>query len=259
MDDSHLLGSFAPVRVDRRLDAATRQEESPVSDPDRNHPHAPPAGPHPLSGPDGGTDWAGVCVDLVGAQGAAIVATTASCPDTRRIPSSTCATATRVADLLYVLGIGPHTVSIFDGAPCAVAVDDVADRARWPVLVDELSALGVRWVQTYPIRVGNCVIGTVQLHHRTVPDPPVSNGIATLLTHLTGAIGADLISGLLDDPSVDGDVDMVNMAVGVLVARHCVTVETASALLRAGAYVRGHTSVCEAVRVVDSVGGPDPW
>lgn len=230
-----------------------------MSDSDSDHPHGLPASRHSLSDLSCGTDWASVCADMVDAHGVAIVATTASHPDSRRVAGSTCATAARVADLLYVLGVGPDAVSMVDGVVCTVVVDDVVDRARWPVLVNELTALGVGWVQTYPIHVGGCVIGTVQLHRRTPPDTPLPDGIATLLTHLTRAIGADIILGLLDDCAAAADADIVNIAIGALAARHATTVDTASAMLRAGAFARGHTSMCEALHIVDSIGGPDLW
>ncbi len=231
-----------------------------MADPDWDHPRESTPDRRRLSRPGGVTEWAGVCADLAGADGAAVVASSASHPDTRRVPYSTDAAAARVADLLYVLGVGPHAVSMVDGVVSTVAVGDAADRALWPVLVDELRALGVEWVQTYPIRVGDTVIGTVQLHCRAPLDSPMSDGIATLLRHLTDAIGVNLVAGLLNEPADrDRGGDLVNIAIGVLAARHAVTVETASAMLRAGTYLRGHSSQCEALRVVDSVGGPDRW
>lgn len=56
-----------------------------MSDLDSDHPHGLPAGRHSLSDFSCGTDWASVCADVVDAHGVAIVATTASHLDSRRV------------------------------------------------------------------------------------------------------------------------------------------------------------------------------
>lgn len=56
-----------------------------MSDRDSNNSHGPSAGRHSLSDLSGGTDWASVCADVVDAHGVAIVATTASHLDSRRV------------------------------------------------------------------------------------------------------------------------------------------------------------------------------
>lgn len=45
----------------------------------------------------------------------------------------------------------------------------------------------------------------------------------------------------------------MNIAIGILAARHGCTVAVASAILRAVAYSRGHGAANEAHRIIDSV------
>ena len=57
------------------------------------------------------SQWVEVCVDLSSADGATVVASTERHDDRHRILYATDPTAERVADLLFVLGYGPHTTA----------------------------------------------------------------------------------------------------------------------------------------------------
>ncbi|MBY6349017.1 hypothetical protein [Rhodococcoides corynebacterioides] len=210
---------------------------------------------HPLSGLESFSQWVEVCVDLSSADGAAVVASTERHDDRHRILYATDPTAERVADLLFVLGYGPHTTATPAHPVQTVTTTDPDDRLTWPLLIDELVAVGVHWLQVHAIGAPGSALGTLQLYRRRRP-PARSLDADTTVSALARALGsepvADRVLGASSEPVAGSDV--VSVAIGVLAARHGLSVPAASALLRAGAYAREHSSLDEAQRVVESLG-----
>jgi hypothetical protein len=215
----------------------------------------------PLTGSEDVPKWLQACADILDADGAVLVATSARCPDVRRVLHSTDPAAEQVADTLYVLGAGPDVDALAVNDPRSVTVADPDDAERWPLLIDELTALDIEWVQAYPLGPGAVPIGTLQLHRRRATQPQErSRGCEVLVAKLARVLGV-LVAEQVQSKSVRAHEggDVVNMAIGVLMARHTLTSDAASALLRAGAYARGHTSTTEAGRIIDSIGRAQRW
>ncbi|MBM7417345.1 MULTISPECIES: hypothetical protein [Nocardiaceae] len=218
--------------------------------------------PHPLAGLGELSQWMEVCTDLVAADGAAVVFAVPRDPDTHHVLCATDTTAEKIADVFYVHGSGPHRAAMVTDVPHAVTVADLRHRRRWPLLVTELDALGVGWVQAYPVGPSGSVVGTVQLYRRHVLGAVRrSDAGDEFVTALARALGtgeiADEVLTVPPDPIADGGT--VNIAIGILAARHALTVGAASALLRAGAYAGQRSSAEEALRVIDSLGTGEPW
>jgi hypothetical protein len=209
----------------------------------------------PLDGTDDIPRWLQAAADILDADGAVLVVTTLRCPDVRRVLHGTDRTAEQVADALYIVGSGPDLDAMADDAPRSIDIADPNEARRRPLLIDELIALDVDWVQAYPVGSGRAQMGTLQLHRRRAPTPQRrSYGCEVLVAKLARVLGVLLAHQVtsVGDTAPGGDV--INMAIGILMARHTLTTDAASALLRAGAYARGHSSTTEADRVIDSVG-----
>lgn len=218
--------------------------------------------PHPLAGLSALSQWVEVCTDLVAADGAAVVSAVPREPDTHHLLCATDTTAEKIADLFYVLGSGPDREAMVADTTHTVMTTDAGHRRRWPWLTTELDALGVGWVQAYPVGPSGSVVGTVQLYRRFVPGvirwPDAGEEFVTALAR---ALGTDAVANEILTPPPDpiGDGGSVNTAIGILAARHTLTVGAASAMLRAGAYARQLSSAEEALRIIDSLGTGDPW
>lgn len=201
-------------------------------------------------------EWLDVCADILGASGYVVVAASPEHRDSRRILFASDRTATRVADLSYVLGASPHAQAMAENSSCALDVTDRDHGHRWPLLIDELVALDVARVHALPIGRSGLPLGTVQFLWRT--DAPIrrSPEFTAFAEHLVRMVGADLVLAGLGAGASPSDVDTsaTNVAIGVLLARHAVSPDTASAMLRAGAYARGHSADAEARRILDTIG-----
>lgn len=218
--------------------------------------------PHPLAGLGELSQWVEVCTDLMAADGAAVVFAAPCDPDTHHLLCATDTTAEKIADLFYVLGSGPHRDAMDTASARAVTVTDPRHRRRWPLLVTELDALGVGWVQAHPVGPSGSVVGTVQLYRRHVPGEVTGPDAGEdFVTALARALGTGAVAGevLTVPPDPVGDGGAVNIAIGILAARHTLTVGAASAVLRAGAYAGRRSSAEEALRIIDSLGTGDPW
>lgn len=209
-----------------------------------------------LAGFDRVSDWTDVCVDLLRADGAAVVASSAQDPDVRRVLHTTDARASRTADLLYVLGAGPHADTMAGGTPHTLVVDDPTDAVRWPLLVLELAALGVKWVHVFPLGHSVDPIGTLQLLGTTVSGAPVPGDAEILVAKLARLIGTDIVAGAITADFGDGENDdPIHLAIGILLVRHAITSDAASAMLRADAYAAGRTATEQARVIVDAARG----
>lgn len=155
----------------------------------------------PLTGSEDVPRWLQACVDILGADGAVVIATPPRCPDTRRVLHSTVPTAEQVADTLYVLGAGPDAAAMTDNAPRSVSIADPDDADRWPLLIDELTARDIEWVQAYPIESGEAPIGTLQLHRRRATEPQRrSHGCEMLVAKLARVLGVLVAEQAMTSP-----------------------------------------------------------
>ncbi|WP_027507070.1 GGDEF domain-containing phosphodiesterase [Rhodococcus sp. UNC23MFCrub1.1] len=194
--------------------------------------------PHPLAGLGDLFQWVEVCTDLMAADGAAVVFGAPREPDTHHLLCATDTTAEKIADLFYVHGSGPHRDAMVTDAAHTVTVTDPRHQRRWPLLVTELDALGVGWVQAHPVGPSGSVVGTVQLYRRHVPSAVRGTDAGTqFVTALARALGTGEAAGdaLTVPPDSVGDGATVNIAIGILAARHALTVGAASAMLVTGA------------------------
>ncbi|MBY6683003.1 ANTAR domain-containing protein [Rhodococcus sp. BP-316] len=214
---------------------------------------APPGDDGPLGGLAGVGDWVDVCIDLLGADGAAVIVTSPENSDARSLVHATCASATAVADVLYVHGCGPDRAAIDDNAVCTITSGDPLDRLRWPALVEQLSSLGVGWVQVYPIGSGDRASGTMQMHRRTPPTRRWPGEVDVFVSKLARVLGDDLVGHVGIDGLMRHHVDLqsANIAIGMLMARHDLAADEASALLRARDYALSISSVEVARWVID--------
>ena len=202
------------------------------------------------------SDFVDVCVGVAGADGGAVVVSSPRHPDTRRVLHTTDSSAERIADLLYLHGADVDLVSSDRAVGRTIIVDDRHDGARWPLLIDDLVALDVGWVRVLPLGAVDAPLGCVQLHRRSVWSGPLPAGTDVLIGHLVRVIGP-VVAGDAALATVDGDeaTDLTSVASGILVARHAVAVDVASAMLRAGAVTREHSSVEEAQRIIATLHG----
>lgn len=207
----------------------------------------------PLGGLAGVGDWVDVCIELLGADGAAVIVTSFENSDARSLVHATSASASAVADVLYVHGCGPDRAAIDDNVVCTITSGDPLDRLRWPALIEQLSSLGVGWVQVYPIGSGDRASGTMQVYRRTPPSRRWPREVDAFVSKLARVVGDDLVGHVGIDALMRHHVDLrsVNVAIGMLMARHDLSSDEASALLRARAYAGSISSVEVARWVID--------
>lgn len=146
--------------------------------------------------------------------------------------------AQRLEELQYTCGEGP-------GVEAGKAVEPVlvcdlhSDLARWPAFADGAVSAGLGAMFSFPLVGGVTRLGTLDLYRRRPGGLPADQ--------LTGAaLLADMAaSALLNDVSPDwaarwaetpGHYDDVNMATGMLAEHLGVSVDEASARLRAHAF-----------------------
>lgn len=203
-------------------------------------------------------DFVDVCVGVAGADSGAVVVSSPRHPDTRRVLHTTDSSAERIADLLYLHGADVDLVSSDRAVGRTIIVGDRDDGARWPLLIDDLVALDVGWVRVLPLGAVDAPLGCLQLHRRSVRGGPLPAGTDVVIGHLVRVIGpvvaVDAALATVDGDE-GGDTDLTSVAIGILVARHPVAVDVASAMLRAGAVTRAHSSVEEARRVIAALPG----
>ncbi|MBM7413353.1 MULTISPECIES: hypothetical protein [Nocardiaceae] len=204
------------------------------------------------------SDFVDVCVGVAGADSGAVVVSSPRHPDTRRVLHTTDSSAERIADLLYLHGADVDLVSSDRAVGRTIVVGGHRDAARWPLLIDDLVAADVGWVRVLPLGAVDAPLGCVQLHRRSVRSGPSPAGTEVLIEHLVRVIGP-VVAGdaalATVDGAEDGDTDLTSVAIGILVARHAVAVDVASAMLRAGAVARAHSSVEEARRIIATLHG----
>jgi hypothetical protein len=85
--------------------------------------------------------------------------------------------------LQFVLGQGPGTDCASSGMP-VLAPDLTAAEARWPAFVPAATALGVRAVFAFPLRIGAMSVGTM-LAHRALAGPLAGSQVTAALNLAT--------------------------------------------------------------------------
>lgn len=100
------------------------------------------------------------------------------------------AVSAAVDHLQFTLGEGPGTDCAASGLP-VLAPDLAAAEGRWPAFVPAASALGVRAVFAFPLRIGAMSVGTM-LAHRMLAGP-LADGQLTDAFALAGAVTIVLV------------------------------------------------------------------
>lgn len=198
--------------------------------------------------------WVEICVDLLRADGAAVIVAPTRTPDVRRVVYATGDTAARVANVLDVLGPGSHDRAAPDGDVRTLVVDDPVDTGRWPLMMAELAALGVRRVSTFPIVCGPGLLGVLQLHRTAAPDGPVPSDVEGLVGAIARHVAPDVSGALTAYVCRDTGDDVIAVSIGVLMARHHLTASDATALLRTQSYTADTTVATHARTIADSLG-----
>ncbi|MBY6538005.1 hypothetical protein HQ325_04905 [Rhodococcus sp. BP-349] len=202
------------------------------------------------------TDIVDVCVELTGADGAALVLVAPDGGPAQTVAHVTDETAARVARALHTLGTGPAIDALADGAVHDAAVEDSLDRLRWPQVTGELGLLGVGWLRVFPVGPRARPSGTLQLHRRTWRGRGWSTDLDAPLGRLAHSLATLSATEFADENAAAAgpDTDVVHTAIGMIAARQKIPVPAASALLRAVADSHGRASVAQARIIVESLG-----
>ncbi len=144
-------------------------------------------------------------------------------------------TARTVDDYQLTLGEGPVIEAFCVQNP--ISVPDVQDAevvARWPALVPELTAVGVRGLFAFPLRIGAVSFGTVLLYRRS-PGPLAPAGVALAVTACE-EIARLLLRDLHRSTGRAVTPDVIALATGMVAVQAGVPVAEALSLLRAAAF-----------------------
>ncbi|MDQ1181773.1 hypothetical protein QE397_003228 [Rhodococcus sp. SORGH_AS 301] len=116
-----------------------------------------------------------------------------------------------------------------------------------------MSSLGVGWVQIYPIGSGDRASGMMQMHRCTPPTRRWPGEVDVFVSKLARVLGDDLVGHVGIDGLMRHHVDLqsANIAIGMLMARHDLAADDASALLRARVYALSISLVEVARWVID--------
>ncbi|MFF1379521.1 GAF and ANTAR domain-containing protein [Streptomyces sp. NPDC058308] len=192
--------------------------------------------PAPESGGLADAD-AEVCARALGVDGVAVSVTFGN--GHNELLWSTPGTSTRLEDLQFTLGQGPGPEAAASGT--AVSVPDLAREPadRWPVLLPEALALGIRAVFCLPLRVGSACLGALTLQRATAgpaQEEPLPD--AWIVTHaLSAALIQDGESWEAFGAAEDGSHfyrAAVHQAAGMISVQ--VGISLAEALIRLRAY-----------------------
>ncbi|AZS37925.1 hypothetical protein CVS47_02575 [Microbacterium lemovicicum] len=154
--------------------------------------------------------------------------------------------ATRLEQVQFDLGEGPHWSALRSGEP--VLVDDTRtdDGRRWPMFAHAIAELGVGSLFSFPLRVGAATVGVVDLH-RTRP-----GALTPTQTDLASALARGAADEALRWAAADAEAEgreqfgvglrrEVHQATGMASVQLGVSVTDAFAWLRARAYATGQT------------------
>jgi transcriptional regulator with GAF, ATPase, and Fis domain len=156
---------------------------------------------------------------------------------------ATDATSSRLEELQFVLGEGPCMDAVARRAP--VMVSDLAERcpdvqARWPGFLAEASQAGAQAVFSFPLQVGDVVLGAMDLY-RTTPGElgagqasaaAITAGAAALLlleaVGLRGPVEDDEQSRTAYRLEVHAAAGMVSVQLGTTIASALLAVRSAA-------------------------------
>lgn len=214
------------------------------------------------------SQWVEICTALTDCAGGALVLSPRGTDVASTVLHATDSVAEQVADVFYLVGTSPHAHTLRDGSVHQVSLSGEGDPLQCPVLVTELSGIGVSAVRVYPVGASDTTFGSLQLHWSTsrppstptgrrAPDETVHRAARRIgeIVARTGivATSSERISGAetaCDDATV--------AAIDILAARYRTTSSDASALLRAGAFSRSLTSAAHARSIIASTERGDP-
>ncbi|MFB7657453.1 MULTISPECIES: GAF and ANTAR domain-containing protein [unclassified Streptomyces] len=161
-------------------------------------------------------------------------------------------------DLQLVLGLGPGPDCLAGGIP--VRVPDLARvrEDRWPALLMEASALNVKAVFCFPLRIGAITLGVLTLV-RTTPGrmSPVQGDDVTVLTGVLTERVLELGDPRLSSPENQASAAqvlpqaVVHQATGMVSVQLAVPLAEALLRLRAHAYSNSRTLTETARDIVD--------
>lgn len=156
--------------------------------------------------------------------------------------------ARAVADLQFTLGQGPSVDAAEQGVPVLVA-DTAEQTDRWPAFCSELAVLNVRALFTFPIRVGEVGLGTLDLYRRA--PGALGAGQVAVGVAISGRVGSSLLALDLAD-GADWDLSLtVHRAAGMLMVQLGTTIEHALVRLRATAFEEGIEVSAVAAQVLE--------
>ncbi|MFB2584241.1 GAF and ANTAR domain-containing protein [Herbiconiux liukaitaii] len=162
--------------------------------------------------------------------------------------SSSDALATRIEQLHYDLGEGPHHRALESGKPVLVPDVRSADQSQWPMFGHAVMDTAAKALFSFPLRIGAATVGVVDLY-RLSP-----GGLSDLdVAHaalLAGAVAGKAAvhaavdaqgDGRQDSPLVAGTRRHVHQATGMVSVQLDTSMTNALARLRAEAYVSGRS------------------
>ncbi|MFC9916827.1 GAF and ANTAR domain-containing protein [Agromyces binzhouensis] len=168
--------------------------------------------------------------------------------------SSSDALATRLEQLQFDLGEGPHYRALESRKPVLVADVRSADHSAWPMFGQAVVQTEARAVFSFPLRIGAVTVGVVDLH-RLSPgdlsdlDLAHAAALAGAIAGKAAAYAAADADGEGRDELVAGTRRQVHQATGMMAVQLDTSVTDAFARLRGHAYAAGR-SVDEVARDV---------
>jgi len=164
----------------------------------------------------------------------------------------------------YGQGDGPCLAAIRLDRPVAMTVEQVRD--RWPALAQIADTAGVRSFLAEPLHVRDRPVGSLNMYSarvggRRTPDPDI-------VTVLTGYLDRGLTDYSAAQPGETQavrlrqhlrDRQLIDTAVGVLMARHSLSAAAATDLLENNAARHGQSVLQTAADLIDAQNTGRPW
>lgn len=162
--------------------------------------------------------------------------------------SSSDAVATKLEQLQYDLGEGPHWSALKSRKPVLVPDVRSADHAGWPMFGHAVTETEARAVFSFPLHIGAVTVGVVDLH-RLSPGELSEREVTRAMT-LASAIAVQAAQFATADADSDGPDDsalvagtrrVVLQATGMVLAQLDTSATEAFARLRGHAYATGRS------------------
>lgn len=166
-------------------------------------------------------------------------------PGYAHVVAATASWAREVDVLQSAVGDGPAVTAVSTGMP-AVAADQVGLARQWPALAAMMPSGAAGVIAAFPVASDSAAFATVTAYQQPSPSVGASGETVDL------AVGVDLAVlaavaltehaaehvGRIESSPAD---DTVNIAVGILVARHGLSTSDAAAVIRAAAFGQGRS------------------